>query len=299
MTDAAPQQRVKSRTETYRGETYFRDDLLLYVNRVPEGFTSTPHDHDFLEFTYVVEGTGYHHIGGEVHPVRKGQLFFIPIGVPHVFRPSSADTKRQPLFVCNCLVHPSLFERLPLFLSDPDVRRFLASLADGGAGYFSLPEVGEAIGQLFDGLHREFAIAREGSADYMYALLVQLLISVYRAKRHPQKPESKKLDAFSAVLDYVERHLDGELTLARIALISRWSERHLQRLFLRHTEQSFHRYVQFRRMQKSCALLSGTQLSISAISERVGYRDVGSFLTVFKRTIGRTPGEYRRTHVSE
>lgn len=299
MTDVLPSNRVKPHTEKMTGDAFFRNGVPLYVNRVSEGFTTSAHDHDFLEFTYIVEGTGFHHIDDEVYPVHKGQLIFIPIGVSHVFRPQSADPKRQPLSVCNCVVHPSLLERSALYLTDSSLRSFWESLAAGREHHFTLPDTGEAIGQLFDSLHREYTLGRDGAEDYMYALFVQLLISIYRARRQPLKPENRKLDAFTAVLDYIEQHLDDELTLAKLAEKSRWSERHLQRLFLRHTEQSFLRYVQFRRMQKSCALLSGTQLSVLAIAEQVGYRDFGSFLSVFKRTIGRTPGEYRKISESE
>ncbi|MFC5530546.1 helix-turn-helix domain-containing protein [Cohnella yongneupensis] len=285
----------KLHTETYRGDSFFRDDLLLYVNRVPEGFAAPQHDHDFLEFTYIAEGTGYHYIGNETYAVRRGQLFFLPIGVSHVFRPHSSNTKKQPLIVCNCLVHPSLLERVAGFVSDPDILGYIANLAEGQEQYFTRPDAGETIEQLFQALHREYTLGGEGSHDYLYALFVQLLLSVYRVKQRPPQRAGQTLDAFSAVLDYVDQHLSEELTLSRLSRMSRWSERHLQRLFLRHTEQSFHRYVQFRRMQKSCALLSGTQLTVAAISERVGYRDIGSFLSVFKRTMGMTPGQYRTT----
>lgn len=294
-TEAIP--RMKRHTETYHGAYYFRDDLLIHVNRVPESFAAPEHDHDFLEFTYIAEGYGYHHVGGEVAPVRKGQLFFFPLGVTHVFRPPSVDSAKQPLIVYNCLVHPSVLTRISAFASDPDVSRYVASVADGGEGYFTRPDAGDSIEQLFQSLHREYALALQGAPDCLHALLLQLLVAIFRLKRRIDAPRQAdgSLHAFSAILDYVDAHLSEELTLARLARASRWSERQLQRLFRRHAEQSFHRYLQHRRMQKSCALLAGTQLSVSAVAERVGYRDVGSFLSVFKRTTGLTPSRYRQS----
>lgn len=294
-TGAVP--RIKPHTETFHGEFFFRNDLLIHVNRVPESFAAPEHDHDFLEFTYIAEGTGYHHVGGEVAPVRKGQLFFFPLGVSHVFRPPSADSSKQPLIVYNCLVHPSVLARVSAFASDPDVRRYIGSVADGAEGYFTRPDAGEGIEQLFQSLHREYALALQGAPDCLHALLLQLLVALFRLKRRIGAPSQSTgvLEAFSAVLDYVDAHLAEELTLARLARASRWSERQLQRLFRRHAEQSFHRYLQQRRMQKSCALLRGTQLSVAAVAERAGYRDVGSFLSVFKRTTGLTPSRYRQS----
>lgn len=73
-----------------------------------------------------------------------------------------------------------------------------------------------------------------------------------------------------------------------------YSERHLQRLFKLHTGQTFRRYRQARRIEKSCEWLRDPRLKISSVAEIVGYRDQDNFVGIFKRYMGKTPSEYRK-----
>ncbi len=286
--------------ETFKSEAFFYNDLQLFVNRASEDFNIPMHDHDFLEFTYVAEGSGFHHIGEDVHPARKGQLFHIPIGTSHVFRPLSTDLSKHPLIVYNCVISPLLLMKLGGFSSDSKIKTFIESFYTGSQKYFVLMDMGNAVEKLFMQLHREYSLPRDGSHDYLYTLLLQLLITTYRMKEeeNPQysSPAPKSnLNQFDHLLTYVEQNLSAELSLNHLAQISRWSERHLQRLFKRHTEQSFNRYLQSLRIQRSCELLRSSTYKISAISEMIGYRDIASFISVFKRNVGTTPSVYRKS----
>jgi len=287
---------------TLKGDSFFSGGALIYVNRASEDFSVPLHNHDFVEFSYIAEGSGFHHVGDEVHPVRKGLLTCIPIGVAHVFRPSSADLSKHPLTVYNCVLSPRLLERLAEFVADPGVKKFLVSLSRGEHPYFFLHDADDFFEKLLLSMHREFAMPKEAFRDYMDALLLQFVVSVTRRKGAP--PDASPSDfpsaadnrfrQFEDLLSYMDRHLDEELTLARLSAVSRWSERHLRRLFLERTEQSFLRYLQTIRVHRSCELLRTTSHKIGAIAEMVGYRDAPSFLAVFKRTLGVTPGAYRK-----
>jgi AraC family L-rhamnose operon transcriptional activator RhaR len=281
-------------TETHKGETYFLNDLLLYVNRATEDFNLPLHNHDFIEFAYIAEGNGFHHIEEEVREVRKGQLYYIPIGTSHVFRPVSADSAKHPLIVYNCVFSPRLLTKLGEFVTDRTLKRYIESIIDGSEPHFYLIDAADSIEKVFLMLHREYALQRDGSTDYLYALLLQLLIVVIRVKQDPQTPPTRKLTHFEHLLTYIERNLSNELTLSHLSHISRWSERHLQRLFKQHTAQSFNRYLQSLRIQKSCEILRNTSFKISTVAEMAGYKDIASFVAVFKRNVGHTPSVYRK-----
>jgi len=290
---------MKNAIQTFKGDHFFHDKLHLYVNRATENFDSPYHDHDFIEFAYVAEGVGFHHTqAGEnkVSKVSKGQLFFLPVGFSHVFRPVSTDTDKHPLIVYNCLFRSDLAERLCEFVSEARLQSFLASISNGSQGYFAIMDNDGLIEKLFLSLHREYTLPQEAFPDYLNALLLQLLIHVHRMLL----PSLGQVDAYKKqltdihhLLKYVEQNYEQELTLKKLGNISGWSDRHLQRLFKKHTEQSFHRYLQSLRMQKSCELLKATQLKISVIADMVGYKDMGSYLSVFKRSVGCTPSQYR------
>ncbi|WP_256758935.1 AraC family transcriptional regulator [Cohnella sp. WQ 127256] len=286
---------MKRSNETLKGEGLFHDDLLLYINRVTENFTAPVHDHDFIEFAYIAEGNGFHHINNDVHEVRKGQIFFIPIGIPHVFRPVSTDSNKHSLIVYNCIFPPQLLLKLSGFTSDHKIKLLISAIHEGNMTYFYLTDPSDTIEKLFLTLHREYALPREGSTEFLNTLLLQLLILIHRLKQQPESNSTRQLTQFDHLLTYMEQNLSQELSLKHLSAISRWSERHLQRLFARYTEQSFVSFLQSLRVQKSCELLRNTPFKISAIAEMVGYKDISSFLAVFKRVAGMTPSEFRKS----
>ncbi|CAM4500590.1 AraC family L-rhamnose operon transcriptional activator RhaR [Paenibacillus endophyticus] len=280
--------------ETYRGEHYFQNNQLLYINRAAESIMSPYHDHDFLECVYITEGEGYHHIGDQVHKVRKGQVFFIPIGISHVFRPLSSSKTNNPLSVFNCVFSPLLLHKLNAFASDYRSMQFIADMEGGRCPYYSCMDTNDQYEKLFLAMHREFELPRTGSADYLHSLLLQLLIMLQRSMEDSSPEPAPRQTAFSLLLNELDQHYGEELTLTKLAMASGWSERHLQRLFLQYTKQSFHRYLQNIRIQKSQELLRGSTLKISMIAEMVGYKDIHSFNALFKRCTGMTPSVYRK-----
>ncbi|WP_373229253.1 helix-turn-helix domain-containing protein [Cohnella sp.] len=285
---------MKRSIETYKGEYFFRDTLLLYINRSTEDFHVALHDHDFLEIAYVAEGSGFHYLQNEVHKVHKGQLFFIPIGISHVFRPPSSDTAKHPLIVYNCVISPLLLSKIADFSTDLKVAEYIQHLKSGDVAYFSYTDAGDRAEKLFLSMHREYTLSQSGSSDYLYALLLQLLIVIYRFKQDSKELPEPKPTPFAHLLSYMDQNSHTELSLAHLSQISRWSERHLQRLFKQHTGQTFNACLQSLRIQKSCELLRSSQQKISSISETVGYKDLDSFNSVFKRITGMTPSQYRK-----
>ncbi|WP_219641184.1 AraC family transcriptional regulator [Cohnella sp. CFH 77786] len=283
---------------TFHGdELFFRHDLSVYVNRADENFAVPLHDHDFVEIAFVTEGSGFHHIGERVCRVAKGELFVIPIGVPHVFRPSAADAAKHPLAVYNCVISPRLLHQIHPNIKDETFGDFIRSLDRDDCPGYSLQDPGDELDKLFQALHREYTLRRQGSVDYLNALVIQLLITVHRlilAEPSVEGTQEPHPAPFIRVLQYLDQHIEEELTMSRLAQVSGYSERHLRRLFHMHTGQSLQRYRQNLRIEKSCVLLRNTDLKIGTVAEQVGYRDIDTFTALFKRCVGKTPGEFRK-----
>lgn len=69
----------------------------------------------------------------------------------------------------------------------------------------------------------------------------------------------------------------------------------LRRRFRSTMRISLHAYVLQARVSRACALLTGTDLPIKAIADRLGYRDVYFFSRQFRELAGHAPGRYRAT----
>ncbi|MDQ0062257.1 helix-turn-helix domain-containing protein [Paenibacillus harenae] len=276
----------------FKGEYFYKNHLQIHVSRFTEDFEVPFHSHDFIEFNLVAEGKGFHYISNQVNPVRKGQLFIIPVGTPHVFRPASTDTEHQHLIVYNCSFEPTVLDELKSILVDSSLLRFIEELKDTGFGLDSYDEDG-TIEKILSSMHREYSLLRSGSETFISTLLIQLIIAVYRLQTNVKQGTISENLQFEVVIQYVEQHLHEELTLSLLASNSKWSVRHLQRLFVRYTGQTFGKYVQNMRIRKSCEQLHHSQLKISTIAENVGYRHLESFNSAFKKIMGETPSQFR------
>lgn len=284
-------------SHTFRGEHFFQDNLPLYVNRAVENYDLPLHSHDFIELTFVAEGKGFHYMDQQVEQAGKGQLYFIPVGVSHVFRPSSPGAQREPLVVYNCLFPPELLDSLSAVIPDPQIAAYLEQIRNYRLPPFSVMDRNGSIENLFLSLHREYQLPQTGSGSFLLTLLIQLLVSMYRLGHDEIQFPLNEQTHFVQIMDYVNREYAQDITLAHLSRCYDWSGRHLQRLFKAHTGQTFHHYLQNVRVQKSCLLLAQQlQTPVQLIAEQVGYHDLKSFSQVFKRIIGTTPGRYRQMH---
>lgn len=286
---------MQSANYTLKGEHFFGKNLSLYVNRATESYDLPLHSHDFIELTFVAEGKGFHYMDQQVEQTGKGRLYFIPVGVSHVFRPSSPGSLREPLVVYNCVFPPELLDSLAAVIPDPPIAAYLEQIRTGRLPAFSATDLNGSVESLFLSLHREFNLPQTGSGSYLLTLFIQLLVSMYRLQHDEVQFPLNKQTQFLQILHYVNQEYAQEITLASLSRSFDWSERHLQRLFKTHTGQTFHHYLQNIRIQKSCLLLvQQPKAPIQLIAEQAGYRDLKTFNLVFKRMIGITPGSYRQ-----
>lgn len=95
------------------------------------------------------------------------------------------------------------------------------------------------------------------------------------------------------VTDYIQEHLDQDLTLAELGSVVYMSPYHFARLFHHSTGLPPHRFVVRQRIDRAITLLAARELSIARIAQLVGFRTPSHFSTVFRRLTGMTPGAYR------
>jgi AraC family transcriptional regulator len=99
------------------------------------------------------------------------------------------------------------------------------------------------------------------------------------------------------VTEYIQSHLDQDLTLARLGAVVYMSPYHFARLFQRSTGLPPHRFVVRARIGHAAMLLAAPVLSIARISQVVGFRTPSHFSIVFRRVMGVTPRAYRAAYL--
>ncbi|WP_165452377.1 helix-turn-helix domain-containing protein [Paenibacillus thalictri] len=280
---------MERRVGLLRRSELLGEEESLFVNRVEETFELEYHSHDFYEIAYVSGGRGFHHWGGRVVPVSKGDLFLLPIGLPHVFRPASAD-EGEKLAVYNCVFSESLLRKAAETIEDIDL--FVMFEPEGK----QIRDTRWMIEPLYQRMLEEYKGKSAGSSGMLFGLFLQLLVQLHRficgmdVAGKPQNGDDPIQDA----IDYIGRHAAENLTIRLLAERCGMSERHFFRLFKSRTGHSFLEYVQHTRIRMSCELLLGTRHKVGTVAEMAGYRDPQSFHQVFKKIVGMTPGDYRK-----
>ncbi|MEY9212341.1 helix-turn-helix transcriptional regulator [Thermobifida halotolerans] len=93
------------------------------------------------------------------------------------------------------------------------------------------------------------------------------------------------------IVSHLVDHPDDRRSLGEWAALTGVSSRTLARAFLASTGHSFGQWRQALRVHVSLALLS-SGLSVAETAEAVGYDRPSSFIEVFRRVTGVTPGQY-------
>ena len=158
-----------------------------------------------------------------------------------------------------------------------------------------------------------------GLYDYLqYHLNISLTECCYRNRAHHYSPASLQdvLDAGDSIImdyhhatrsyqlgqshfenacAYIQSHLSGDLSLQAVSSAIFISKCHLCEIFSNVTGRTFGDYVKNQRLKYAQLLLRTTQHTIEDISQACGYQTAAYFSTVFKKEMGQSPMQCRRS----
>lgn len=105
---------------------------------------------------------------------------------------------------------------------------------------------------------------------------------------------------FSAILpaiQYLEGNVPNELTVSELASMCGLSDGGFRRLFKEYSGKSPIEYMIGARLEAACGLLDNSSYTVEAISEMLNFESCSYFCKLFKRKLGMTPSEYRRSNL--
>ena len=110
------------------------------------------------------------------------------------------------------------------------------------------------------------------------------------------RSESEYVAAISNVLAYVQKHLQTELTPAKLAAVACFSPHHFHRIFRAVVGESMMEHVRRLRLEKAAYQLKTKPDSISWIAYDAGYPSQEVFTRIFRTYFGVVPRDYRHGH---
>lgn len=97
------------------------------------------------------------------------------------------------------------------------------------------------------------------------------------------------------ILHYINHNYRDNLKLETIAPLFGYNSAYLGKIFTKKVGESFNSYLDRVRIDQSKVLLRDPELKVYEISDRIGYKNVDYFHKKFKKYVGVSPAEYRKT----
>lgn len=138
----------------------------------------------------------------------------------------------------------------------------------------------------FDLIHE--AAYAEVVLDHFHAFLKQVKEEIAGQQENPERENLKRIVA------YIEENYDQPLTLADLAAKFHFNPSYLSSYFSTHRGIGLNEYLTQVRIEKAKEHLKNSRISISEISDLVGYDNHSYFCKVFKKVTGLSPSKYRK-----
>ena len=107
--------------------------------------------------------------------------------------------------------------------------------------------------------------------------------------------ENMQLKYVRTIIKYIQLKYSEHIKVDDIAKSFNLNRSYLSRLFHEATGSTIQEYIMSYRIKTATDLLKNTDNTISYIASAVGYTDVFTFSKAFKKRIGKTPTEFRKT----
>ncbi|MFD0713778.1 helix-turn-helix domain-containing protein [Paenibacillus sp. GCM10027626] len=160
-----------------------------------------------------------------------------------------------------------------------------------------MTELPEKMQALWDGTQVELyrIVAHQELADDMFESFRSALASAFERMREKRESKSNK-QLIRRVKQYIHDHyVDPDLSLARLSKEFGLGGSYMSRLFKEEFGVKFIDYVTQVRVEQAITMLKETQKTVQEIAESVGYVRTMTFIHVFKKITGTTPGSYRKS----
>lgn len=252
------------------------------------------HYHDFHKIILFLDGDVDYIIEGKTYHLAPRDIVFVSAGELHrpIFLPSSHSYERIVIYVS-----PDFLDRWEQQSRDKVNLSSCFALAKQNSVMQQTP--GTTHDLLFHMEKLEKTARSAGFANSLYTeiLFIEFMILINRALIDHELISLETAscdDKIQEIITYINKNLDSNLAIEKLAKIAYLSKFHLMRKFKTATGYSLHQYIKSKRLLLARDLLK-TNLSITAISSEVGFSDYSTFSRAFKEMFKTSPRDYRNS----
>jgi len=150
--------------------------------------------------------------------------------------------------------------------------------------------------ELYTAMEKELHGQKDGfwpcrSRSYLMELLFYIVYTFIVTT--PKEEASPEQDEFSRITEFLNEHIDEQITVETITKKFGINRNKLNEIFMNQASMTCHDYLLNLRLDLAKVMLTNTELPINEIGSRVGYPDANYFAKFFKNVTGKTPSQYR------
>lgn len=261
-------------------QDFFPEGTDLEIDKILRYIYIPAHSHDFVEFTYVVEGTCEHTINGQRFTQERGDFVVVSPGAKHIVTVPEA-----------CLCMTIKMKRTAFYeLYLPNVAVYTTPLLFAcGEDPFVL----HTILSIYEQQSANASFCAEIMTTLFSSLILYLQQNYFDDVRYLQigaGGDPRLIQLANYLFDNFRT-----VTMKSLAEEFHYNESYLSALISEKTGQTFTSLMRTLRLSRAEEILCTTPtIKLADVCERVGYNDTVRFIKDFKEKYGVTPAKYKR-----
>ncbi|QHT61045.1 AraC family transcriptional regulator [Paenibacillus lycopersici] len=247
-----------------------------FDNRIPN-WRRAPDVLDHNVIALMIEGKVSYTLNNQTVIAEKGDLLFIPAGTMRASE--NADGEHQKFTI--------------LFRHTDDESLALHLLGNAQFDKCKIRNF-EYMKQRFERLHLE-AMGKGKFNSYVMTGILSEIIGLVAREFEQVEVTPIKLKLVNALQNYMVAHYREPVHIDQLASLIHRSANYTISIFREVTGISPIQYVHAMRIKEACKLLKNSDLSVTEISNYLGYYDHSYFFRMFKKLTSRSPTDYKHS----
>ena len=149
----------------------------------------------------------------------------------------------------------------------------------------------QALERIFQPMSDEYNYPRPFDKLMLSSLMQQAIFT--GARKLTRGSGEKPSGLVERVTEYIRENFAGDLSNEAIGRHFNYHPNYINRVMQKHIGQSLHQYVLSCRVSRALEMLQTTNLSVTEVSERVGFSSIKHFSQTFKSIYGHSPIHFR------
>ncbi len=253
------------------------------------------HWHPEIELTLILSGDMAYQVNDSIYCLKEGEGLFCNTNVLH----SGHKYQSSDCSYLSVTFHPRiLYGYSSSVMQNKYMNHILKSSSLASICFTPKESWRKRVLEKLGVIHRLDQTHPASEEIQIQIALLQIWQEIYEhveAKESGYSENGRDTERIRRIMEYIQKHYGEKITLEELAGQVHLCRSESCRLFKRYMNQSMFEYLLDYRVERSLELLRQSSLDVTQIAGQVGFENPGYYSRIFKRKMGCTPLEYRKS----